>query len=733
MDAPKRREEPAATRPQPLWPRPRRGEWLWIGGITLLAALLRFWRLTDLPPGLHVDEAFNLLDAAAVAGGWRPIFLPANAGREVLYTYLQAPWVGLLGTSAIGAGRAVSAAIGILTVPALWATVRLIAPAPATNRVRRVALLSAAVLALSYWHLHFSRFGIRAILLPLVLCGVVAAWWAALEAGSPRARAAAAVCCGALLGLAFYSHPAGRALLVLPAAHAAWLGLRDRSWAPLRPLGLAAGTMLVVATPLLIYWARHPELFTGHASEVLVVGEGGGALAANLAKVAGAFHVAGDPARWRNLPGRPAFDPLLGLAMLLGIGLGLRALMRGASWPALAGLWLLALLAPSVLTDAAPNFSRAIGALPAACLFAAVGMDGAAAWLEARGGRRAGAVLVGGVLVIALLWTSYDYFLRWAEHPETPIAFDRDLRDLGRLAAALDELGEPVYLAPETAAHPTVRVAAGRELPGVDTRAGLLLRIPPDSGLPRTGAEGEMAALERHWMESHAMAEGLYLRVPRLPWEAPYGEALEARLGLPWDPEDPGRLHGLGAEGVRLPDVATAVGLSPPPGVELLRARRLDLEKEAVPLSDGPLPPAGYRSRWPLATFEDRLSLYGIEIDGELRAGEAVTLTLDWVQRLPPADPGEALVTAIHLMEKDGHGIADADGPPLGGHPRTGLWREGEQARAEHVLLVPADAPSGPATIAVGWYAREADGSLRPLRDERGREMAPVAEVQILR
>src|SRR3954471_25012422 len=90
--------------------------WLWaIVGIVLVAAVLRLWRLDQFPPGLSVDEAYNLLDAQNILHGARPLFLPDNAGREALYSYWQALLVALLGPHAL-ALRVASAAIGIATV-----------------------------------------------------------------------------------------------------------------------------------------------------------------------------------------------------------------------------------------------------------------------------------------------------------------------------------------------------------------------------------------------------------------------------------------------------------------------------------------------------------------------------------------------------------------------------------------------------------------------------------------
>lgn len=93
--APPARPDPAgppapAPAPGRLWLPVGRGEILALAGLTLAAALLRLSQLAKLPPGLHVDEAYNILDAWAVMEGWRPVFLPANPGREVLYSYLQA-------------------------------------------------------------------------------------------------------------------------------------------------------------------------------------------------------------------------------------------------------------------------------------------------------------------------------------------------------------------------------------------------------------------------------------------------------------------------------------------------------------------------------------------------------------------------------------------------------------------------------------------------------------------
>jgi len=122
--------------------------------------------------GFQFDEAFNAMDAAHVLDGIRPLFLPANAGREVVYTYLQAGLASLLGMR-IYTLRLTSALAGILTIPTVYVLFRILV----RRRSRSVAALAALALAISFWHLHFSHYGIRVILMPLIFSGVCGAFW----------------------------------------------------------------------------------------------------------------------------------------------------------------------------------------------------------------------------------------------------------------------------------------------------------------------------------------------------------------------------------------------------------------------------------------------------------------------------------------------------------------------------------------------------------------------------
>ncbi|MEZ4516948.1 MAG: hypothetical protein R3C44_08960 [Chloroflexota bacterium] len=159
--------------------------------ILLLAAALRFWRLGDLPPGLYHDEAYNGLDALSLLQGkefpqfyegWElytqdahatrpanptkfPVFFEGNYGREPLHVYLMALSIALAGATPF-AVRAVPAAAGVLAVLTTFLAAYALLGEVTKNRFSPwlLPVLAAFTLAVLYPAVHFSRFGIRAML-----------------------------------------------------------------------------------------------------------------------------------------------------------------------------------------------------------------------------------------------------------------------------------------------------------------------------------------------------------------------------------------------------------------------------------------------------------------------------------------------------------------------------------------------------------------------------------------
>ncbi len=354
--------------------------------ILLVAAALRLVAVGQVPPGLYHDEAYNGLDALRVLDGDFSLYFSANNGREPLFIYLVALSVGLLGRSPL-AVRLAAFAPGLLTVAATYAAGRALFS-------RRVGLLSAAVLSVTLWHVHLSRVGFRAVLLPLFIALMV--WQGTLgwRSGCRRHWLAA----GALYGLSFYTYMAVR---FTPAAFLLF-GLYYLRYHASRPYGTphvsrftlhvsrltshvshlswAVLATLITLAPLALFALLHPDLVVTRTGQVSIWnpeihgGDFWGTLARHTARTLGMFFIKGDRIWRHNVPWRPVFDPLLGAFFLAGLVRALRGLRRD---PALAFvvIWTATMMLPTLLAEDAPHFLRGVGVLPLAALFPALGMD----------------------------------------------------------------------------------------------------------------------------------------------------------------------------------------------------------------------------------------------------------------------------------------------------------------------------------------------------------------------
>jgi hypothetical protein len=189
-------------RPAHLQPSPfnLHNPWLQIALIVAVAAFFRLWQIGSIPPGLFGDEATDGLDALDVLAGRGAIFFPANFGREGLHMWLVAGMFRLMGVTPL-AIRLPSALAGIATALATyWLGRELIAAYRVTDEGRRtkdektfvvglwsfVPLIAALYIATSYWHVHFSRFGIRGVFTPLLGALAFAAFWRAVNRANQR-------------------------------------------------------------------------------------------------------------------------------------------------------------------------------------------------------------------------------------------------------------------------------------------------------------------------------------------------------------------------------------------------------------------------------------------------------------------------------------------------------------------------------------------------------------------
>lgn len=131
-------------------------------GIIIIAAILRLWQLGSTPPSPDWDEAALGYNAYSVLktgrdeyGTWFPLSLRSyDDYKPPLYMYLTVPSVALFGLET-WAVRLPSALAGILAVLGTFFLVKELYN-------RNLALLAAMLLAISPWHIQFSRIAFEA-------------------------------------------------------------------------------------------------------------------------------------------------------------------------------------------------------------------------------------------------------------------------------------------------------------------------------------------------------------------------------------------------------------------------------------------------------------------------------------------------------------------------------------------------------------------------------------------
>jgi len=140
--------------------------------ILLIASFLRLFKLSQVPVSLFGDEldvgyhAYSILKTGRdYSGNFLPLHFQSLAEwRTPLYLYSVVPTVALFGISALGV-RLPAAIFGILGVWAMYLLVREI------SKKEKLALVSAAFLAISPWHIQYSRaaFEVTELILFLLL------------------------------------------------------------------------------------------------------------------------------------------------------------------------------------------------------------------------------------------------------------------------------------------------------------------------------------------------------------------------------------------------------------------------------------------------------------------------------------------------------------------------------------------------------------------------------------
>ena len=443
------------------------------GGILLALALvvvaLRLFRLDEIPLGLIPDSGIHGVDALRVLKGEHAVVFPAYTPREGMFVYGVALSTAILGRTmlALRLPAALASAGSVFVV--LWLGQLLFGRDERTGRASPwrgllIGGVGAGLLAVSLAHTAIGRTAYRANLLPLVLCLCLALFWRGWSQRSWRDIVLAGVCAGLLP----YTYIAARftpflflflglSFLLPPGASA-----KERVRAELPRAAVFLGVTGLVAAPILIYFALHPDHFFMRSNMVSILQPGRGPMATLVAFLDNvwdhllAFGFRGND-YWRfNVPGRPLLNPFEAIFFWLGIGMAMRRWQRRPAYRLLL-LWLGVLMLPAMLSrdDYVPHFMRMMGATPAVYLLTGVGVWEAFRFLRERYFRQSGiksavvlATVASGLILAQAVSTYRTYFDNWAASPEMNVTYDVGWT---KLAQALNQQpydADMVYLIP---------------------------------------------------------------------------------------------------------------------------------------------------------------------------------------------------------------------------------------------------------------------------------------------
>lgn len=479
-------DERAQAPPPVLW-----WQWLLLAAIVALGTYFRIG-IARAAPGFWYDEAIYALDGLRVLRepGWPVFFDTYGHMREPLFIYMLAGTFGVFGPS-VEAARLTATGVGALTLLAMFGMAREL------YRSNGWALVATAILGALAWHARFSGLCFRTITAPLF---AALAFWALLRAAR-LARPRDAVLAGAILGAGAYTYLSWRLVPVMLIAWGAWAmwRMRREALAPwLRLAAWGAGAALLVAAPLLVHFARHPDHFRGRTDEVTLSGHGRPAwqvVATQARDVALMPLLRGDHVGKHNLPGRmefvqtrlwpttdhdsmrgflalpdphghglPLFDPLTGVLFYVGLGV---VAVRAWRWSLAHGgmlAWLLVGSLASVLSYGAPNMLRLTLVIPVTVLVLVEGVriiePHLRRSLSVHVLRLAGWVVIYAWLAYAYWWQGYSN-IWWTTNPLVAREFNPELRELAFIMRAYGIREDVPIVVPEIIADaPTLRFAA---------------------------------------------------------------------------------------------------------------------------------------------------------------------------------------------------------------------------------------------------------------------------------
>ena len=433
----------------------------WLVLVLVIAAALRFWQLSTLPPGLHPDEAqFGL---AALADD--PTGLPQMIASIFMRLGEATPW----------ALRASSAFAGVLLVWGTYVAAAALFP-PEPKKTNWLPVAAAFLTASFYPVLSFSRLGVGALWSAAFSTLAVACFWhgfnlllTAAESDHSRHRSRLPGwwqrftlspttyfgLTGVWLGAAAFSHEwgvlLGRFIILVTLV---WAFRRTPSTGKYRPWLVVAGSFILTAILFRFLWGWPFDPLTVQWPSLN-----------GFAQLFAGLFWSGSTKLAYNLPGRPFLDVLQAVLFLIGLGVTIR---QGRHPRHLFLLfWLGVALLPALLTDDAGYWLVLPDAAAPLAILIAMGLSWLSDQLPVISNQSLKRPLPTGhwslvtvyfFLLTSAFLTTRAYFSTYAQQPELAQEFAVDEWRLGQGAAAYPP-ETLLYLFPPSANQATIQFA----------------------------------------------------------------------------------------------------------------------------------------------------------------------------------------------------------------------------------------------------------------------------------
>jgi len=421
--------------------------------IVALGLFLRVYRIENVPPGIYPDEAVNGEDALrANSTGNYQWFYPANQGREGLFMNMIALLFKFFGASVLTL-KLPAILFGTLTILGTYFLASEIFRLLFSENVRRkAALVSAFMVATSFWALNFSRISFRANMLPAILAFSFYFLWKGLR----TKKNTDFIWGGLILGLGLHSYIAFRiAPAILIITFCSLLLTRPGFWKEYwKKIIIFVAAAILVGLPMFYTFYTHPQYLEARSDNVSVFsplvnkGDLSGTFLRSFALSLVKYTFVGDM-NWRhNYKPYPLLEFVTGAAFLFGIFWSLHRFfqtlfqrlknkVRNPEMDIYFFLigWFLAMLAPEFLTaEGNPHALRSIGTVPVVFIFAAIAFGYLLEKAEQKGEtmKRWANIMIVLALAFSGIFNTVKYFDFWATKPLVAQSFNRNLTLISR-------------------------------------------------------------------------------------------------------------------------------------------------------------------------------------------------------------------------------------------------------------------------------------------------------------